>query len=74
MNKLAHSDSARQPNVRVSLTLPLALVDVLDAEAARIGVPRSALMEYWVSLQLAGPVFANSRSLTWPAPEELGCK
>lgn len=54
MIKRDFSDLVRRPNVRVSLTLPLALLDAIDAEAERIGVARSALVEYWLTQQIAG--------------------
>ncbi len=46
------SEMARRPSVRVTVTLPLSLLDAIDAEAERIGVARSALVEYLLTRQI----------------------
>ena len=48
-------------NVRVSLSLPLPLLDAIDAEAERIGIGRSALMAYWLSQQLGEHAVTGGR-------------
>ena len=47
--------------MRVSLSLPLPLLDAINAEAERIGIGRSALMEYWLSRQIGEHAAAASR-------------
>ena len=48
-------------NVRVSFNLPLPLLDAIDAEAERIGIRRSALVEYWLSQRIGAQAVAASR-------------
>lgn len=52
MNKREFGVLLGRENVRVSLDLPLPLLDAIDAEAERIGVDRSALVEYWLSQRI----------------------
>lgn len=52
MKKREIATLAERRNVRVSLNLPLDLLDTIDAEAERIGIARSALVEYWLYQQI----------------------
>jgi hypothetical protein len=46
-------ESARRPNAtRISVDLPKPLLERLDAEADKIGVPRQSLIKVWLAERL----------------------
>ncbi len=51
------SRAARRPGLeiqRVNVDFPIWMVDSLDQEAERLGVPRQSVIKFWISECLAG--------------------
>ena len=46
------SAKARHPTQRVNVDVPKDLLEKVDQEAARIGVPRTSLIKVWISEKL----------------------
>ena len=65
-----HGDSRapRRPDFgiqRVNVDFPVWMIDSLDHEARRLGVPRQSVIKFWISECLAG----RTRGKTRPSPE-----
>ena len=47
-----HSAKARHPTQRINVDVPKDLLEKVDQEASRIGVPRTSLIKIWISEKL----------------------
>ncbi len=47
-----HSAKARHPTQRINVDVPKDLLEKVDHEAARIGVPRTSLIKIWIAEKL----------------------
>jgi hypothetical protein len=57
--------TARRPNLRqrrVNVDFPVWMIDSLDKEAARLGVPRQSIIKLWLSERLEQSAHKASRS------------
>lgn len=58
-NMSAHLDlrASRRPGLeiqRVNVDFPIWMIESLDQEAARLGVPRQSVIKFWISECLSG--------------------
>jgi len=72
----AHLDlrSARRPGLeiqRVNVDFPIWMVESLDEEAERLGVPRQSVIKFWISECLTGKLSTRSSEV---AVKELARK
>ncbi|MBI3616129.1 MAG: CopG family transcriptional regulator [Candidatus Omnitrophica bacterium] len=47
-----HSAKAQHPTQRINVDVPKDLLEKVDREAARIGVPRTSLIKIWIAEKL----------------------
>ncbi|MBI3333063.1 MAG: ribbon-helix-helix protein, CopG family [Candidatus Omnitrophica bacterium] len=47
-----HSAKAQHPTRRINVDVPKDLLEKVDREAARIGVPRTSLIKIWIAEKL----------------------
>ncbi len=47
-----HTAKVRQPTQRINVDIPKSLLNQVDQEAARVGVPRTSLIKIWIAERL----------------------
>ena len=47
-----HTAKVRQPTHRINVDIPKGLLDRVDKEAAKVGVPRTSLIKIWIAERL----------------------
>ncbi len=47
-----HTAKVRQPTHRINVDFPKGLLDQVDREAAKVGVPRTSLIKIWIAERL----------------------
>ncbi len=47
-----HTAKLRQPTQRINVNIPKGLLDQVDQEASRVGVPRTSLIKIWIAERL----------------------
>jgi hypothetical protein len=66
-----NASSARRPGLeiqRVNVDFPIWMIESLDEEAGRLGVPRQSVIKFWISECLTGKRSSKANQSTDPRP------
>ena len=70
MSEHLDTRESRRPGLeiqRVNVDFPVWMIESLDQEAERLGVPRQSIIKFWISECLAGRIYKDVSQVQEPA-------